>query len=100
MGVGKVLKMLLFFPDRHPLESIKTSRERKMHPSLNRLQRSCLILGLSLAACNVFNPSGEGESGPGKDAQLTEGENEFRQQDYKGASETYRAAIEADSTNS
>lgn len=71
-----------------------------MHPSLNRLQRSCLILGLSLAACNVFNPSGEGDSGPGKDAQLTEGENQFRQQDYKSASETYQAAIEADSTNS
>jgi hypothetical protein len=71
-----------------------------MHPSLNRLRMGGLAMGLALAACNVFNPSGEGESGPGKNAQLTEGESQFRQQDYKAASETFQAAIEADSGNS
>lgn len=71
-----------------------------MHSSLNRLKRSCLVLGLSLAACNVFNPSGEGDAGPGKDAQLTEAENLFRQQDYQAATASFQAAIQADSTNS
>ena len=71
-----------------------------MHPSLNRVRGYCLCLGLALAACNVFNPSGEGEAGPGKDAQLTEGENQFRAQDYLAASATFQAAIEADSANS
>jgi hypothetical protein len=71
-----------------------------MHPSLNRLKKGVLALSLTLAACNVFNPSGEGDAGPGKDAQLTEGENQFRQQDYKASSETFQAAIDADSGNS
>jgi hypothetical protein len=71
-----------------------------MHPSLNRLKRSGLILGLALAGCNVFNPSGEGDAGPGKDAQLTAAENLFRQQDYQAATASFQAAIQADSANS
>ncbi len=71
-----------------------------MHPSLNRLKKCGLAMSLTLAACNVFNPSGEGDAGAGKNAQLTEGENQFRQQDYKASSETFQAAIEADSGNS
>jgi hypothetical protein len=71
-----------------------------MHPSPNRLKSGGLALCLTLAACNVFNPSGEGDAGPGKNAQLTEGENQFRQQDYQKSSETFQAAIEADSGNS
>jgi hypothetical protein len=71
-----------------------------MHPSLNRFRLGGLALSLTFAACNVFNPSGEGDAGPGKNAQLTEGENQFRQQDYKAASVTFQAAIDADSTNS
>jgi hypothetical protein len=71
-----------------------------MHPSLKGLKKWPLGLALILAACNVFNPSGEGDSGEGGEAQLTAGENLFRQQDYKGASETFEAAIKRDSTNS
>lgn len=71
-----------------------------MHPFFKGLKRCCLGLGLVLVACNVFNPSGEGDSGGGGDAQLTDGENYFRQQDYKAASETFEAAIKSDSTNS
>ncbi|MDB5105812.1 MAG: putative lipoprotein [Fibrobacteres bacterium] len=71
-----------------------------MHPSLKSLKRLGLSLGLVLISCNVFNPSGEGNAGTSLDAQLTEGENYFRQQDYKSAYETFEAAIAADSTNS
>lgn len=71
-----------------------------MHPSPKSLKRWSLGLGLVLAACNVFNPSGEGDSGASLDAQLTDGENYFRLQDYKSAYETFAAAIDADSTNS
>ncbi|HKP97710.1 MAG TPA: hypothetical protein VJ385_18355 [Fibrobacteria bacterium] len=71
-----------------------------MHPSLKRFKRLSLGLGLVLAACNVFNPSGEGDAGESLDAQLTDGENYFRAQDYKSAYETFAAAIAADSTNS
>lgn len=71
-----------------------------MHPSLNRLKRAAVASSLALAACNVFNPSGEGEAGAGKDAQLVQGENLFREQDYQAASATFQAAIEADSANS
>jgi hypothetical protein len=71
-----------------------------MHPSLKRLKRLSLGLGFVLAACNVFNPSGEGEAGSSMDAQLTDGENFFRMQDYKSAYETFEAAIASDSTNS
>ncbi|MDB5050143.1 MAG: putative lipoprotein [Fibrobacteres bacterium] len=79
---------------------MKTFTERKMHPSLKRLKRCCLSLGLILAACNVFNPSGEGDSGTSDAAQLTDGENFFRAQDYKSAYETFAAAIASDSTSS
>ncbi len=71
-----------------------------MHPSLKRLKSCCLALGFTLVACNVFNPSGEGDAGVSADAQLTDGENQFRSQDYKKSSETFEAAIKADSTNS
>ncbi len=71
-----------------------------MPSSLKRLKRLSLSLGLVFTACNVFNPSGEGEAGASVDAQLTEGENFFRQQDYKSAFETFGAAIDNDSTNS
>jgi hypothetical protein len=73
-----------------------------MHPALKRLKRLGLGLGFGLivAACNVFNPSGEGEAGESGDAQLTDGENFFRMQDYKSAYETFEAAIKSDSTNS
>ena len=71
-----------------------------MHPSLKRLNRGALGLGLFLAACNVFNPSGEGDAGASQDAQLADGENYFRDQDYKSSYETFDAAIKADSTNS
>jgi tetratricopeptide (TPR) repeat protein len=81
---------------------MKTFTERKMHPSLKRLKRLSLGLGFGLivAACNVFNPSGEGDAGESGDAQLTSGENFFRLQDYKSAYETFEAAIKSDSTNS
>ncbi|MDQ3003211.1 MAG: hypothetical protein M3Y08_18370 [Fibrobacterota bacterium] len=71
-----------------------------MHPSLKRFKRLSLGLGLVLAACNVFNPSGEGETGESREAQLTEGENQFRAQDYLSAQATFEAAITSDSTNS
>jgi hypothetical protein len=57
-------------------------------------------LGFTLVACNVFNPSGEGDAGVDPEAQLTAGENQFRLQDYKGASETFENAIKSDSNNS
>jgi hypothetical protein len=79
---------------------MKTFTERKMHPSLKRFKRLSLGLGLILAACNVFNPSGEGQTGESRNAQLTEGENQFRAQDYLTAQETFAAAIASDSTNS
>ncbi|MEO7423584.1 MAG: hypothetical protein ABI036_00250 [Fibrobacteria bacterium] len=71
-----------------------------MHPSPKRLKIFSLGLGLILAACNVFNPSGEGDAGASADAQLAEGENFLRAQDYKSAYETYAAIIAADSGNS
>ena len=71
-----------------------------MHPSLKRFKRLSLGLGLVLAACNVFNPSGEGETGVSQEAQLTEGENQFRAQDYLTAQATFEAAITSDSSNS
>ncbi len=64
------------------------------------LKRTCLGLGLLLAACNVFNPSGEGDAGGSVDAQLTEGENFFRAQNYSAALESFESAIKADSSNS
>ncbi len=79
---------------------MKTSTERKMHPSPKSLKRFSLGLGLILAACNVFNPSGEGDAGATGDAQITDGENFFRSQDYKSSYETFAAAIAADSSNS
>ncbi len=57
-------------------------------------------LGLVLAACNVFNPSGEGDAGTSVDAQLTDGENFFRAQNYSAAMTSFGKAIEQDSTNS
>lgn len=71
-----------------------------MQSSLNRLPRLSLGLGLALAACNIFNPSGEGDGGRDANALLTQGENQFRKQDYQAAAATYQAAIEADSANS
>jgi hypothetical protein len=79
---------------------MKTSMERKMQPSLKRVKRWSLGLGFALAACNVFNPSGEGDVGTGPDAKLSEGEDYFRQQNYKSSYESFAAAIAKDSTQS
>jgi tetratricopeptide (TPR) repeat protein len=67
---------------------------------LKPLKRCCFGLGLILAACNVFNPSGEGEAGDNVEAQMTEGENLFRSQNYAGAMAAYSKALQQDSTNS
>ena len=60
----------------------------------------CLGLGLVMAACNVFNPSGDGDSGSSVDAQLTYGENFFREQNYAASVTAFEKAIKLDSTNS
>jgi hypothetical protein len=79
---------------------MKTSMERKMQPSLKRMKRWSLGLGFTLAACNVFNPSGEGDVGSSPDAKLSEGENYFRQEEYKSSYESFAAALGEDSTRS
>jgi hypothetical protein len=68
--------------------------------SLKPLHKFSLVLGLALAACNVFNPSGEGDGGDSGNALMTEGENAFRNQDYPGAMEAYAKVIAGDSNNS
>jgi tetratricopeptide (TPR) repeat protein len=79
---------------------MKSSLERKMPRSLKPLKRCCFGIGLVLAACNVFNPSGEGDAGTSVAAQLTDGENFFRDQNYAAAMESFAKAIEQDSGNS
>lgn len=71
-----------------------------MPRSLAPLKWYCLGLGLVLAACNVFNPSGDGDSGSSVDAQLTDGENFFREQNYAASVTAFEKAIKLDSTNS
>lgn len=71
-----------------------------MHPSLKALKRFSLGLGIIIAGCNVFNPSGEGEGGQTQGALMAEGEALFRQMDYLGAQAAFEAAIKQDSGNS
>ncbi len=71
-----------------------------MHRTLKPLKRCCFAVGFALVGCNMFNPSGEGDAGNSADAQLTSGENYFRQQDYLDAFDAYAKAIDQDSTNS
>lgn len=71
-----------------------------MHPTLKGLRTSILGLGFAFAACNVFNPSGEGDGGASQGAVMAEGEELFRDMDYLGAQVAFQKAIEADSTNS
>lgn len=71
-----------------------------MPRSLKSLKRCCVGLGLVLAACNVYNPSGDGAGGASVDEKLADGENNFRSQNYIAAMASYSAAIDQDSTNS
>lgn len=71
-----------------------------MPSSLKALQGFSLTLGLVVAACNVFNPSGEGDGGQSQGALMAEGEELFRQLDYEGAQAVFESAIKADSNNS
>jgi hypothetical protein len=71
-----------------------------MPSCLKPLKRFSLALGLAVAACNVYNPSGEGDGGTSQGALMAEGEELFRQLDYEGAQAAFEAAIKADSNNS
>lgn len=66
----------------------------------NRTLSAVLALTGFLAACNIFNPSGEGDAGASTEEQMAVGETLFRQQDYAGAMRAFEKAIAADSTRS
>jgi tetratricopeptide (TPR) repeat protein len=68
--------------------------------TLKPFHKFCLALGLALSACNIFNPSGDGTVGDNPDALLSQGEDQFRKQDYPSAMESFSKAIAADSNNS
>ena len=73
-----------------------------MQPSPKPLKRwgLSLLLALAVAACNMFNPSGEGDVGEDADALLTLGESKFRDQDYPASMDAYSRVIAKDSGNS
>jgi hypothetical protein len=71
-----------------------------MPSSLKPLHKFCLAMGFALSACNIFNPSGDGTVGDNADAQLSQGEDLFRKQDYPGSMEAFANVIAADSGNS
>lgn len=71
-----------------------------MHPSLKGLKRLSFGLGLTVAACNVFNPSGEGDAGTSQGALMATAEEQFRQMDYLSAQASFDAALKSDSTSS
>jgi hypothetical protein len=71
-----------------------------MHPSLKALKRCCIGLGLAVASCNIYNPSGEGDGGSTQGALMAEGQEKFRQMDYLAAQDVFAKAIAKDSTNS
>lgn len=71
-----------------------------MHPSLKALQKLTLGLGVLVAGCNVFNPSGEGDGGTSQGALMAKGEELFRQMDYLAAQDAFASAIKSDSGSS
>lgn len=60
-----------------------------------------LFLGLLfLSACNLFNPSGEGDIPEDAGGALSVGQSRLKAKDWDGAIEAFTKAIAADSTNS
>ncbi len=50
--------------------------------------------------CNIFNPSGDGDAGSDSQANLSKGEELYRQRDFAGAMAAFSTAINLDSNNS
>ncbi len=63
--------------------------------------RSSAALTLMIfSGCNIFNPSGSGDAGNNSGANLDQGENYLRAEEYGAAMNAYAAAIRDDSTSS
>jgi|GEM_PF-2797909 len=59
-----------------------------------------VAVSLLVGACNIFNPSGEGDLPDNPEGMVSVGQTRLRNQDYDGAMEAFEKAIKADSTNS
>jgi len=59
------------------------------------------LLLATLAACNIFNPSGDGDASVGGvDGYILQGQEDLRQQDFAAAKAHFSAALALDSTKS
>ena len=59
------------------------------------------IAALTLASCNVFNPSGNGDlSGSGADGYIIQGQADLRNRDFASAIRNFNKALSIDSTRS
>ncbi len=64
------------------------------------LLRLFFIAGFIFTACNLFNPSGEGDLPDSAEGMLSVGQSRLQNQDWDGAMKAFAAAIKEDSTNS
>jgi hypothetical protein len=62
--------------------------------------RSLLFAGLVFAACNIFNPDGEGGLPESSKGMVSVGQSRLKNQDWDGAMAAFASAIKEDSTNS
>jgi len=68
---------------------------------LARLAAVALGLGLVLASCNVFNPSGDGEIPTGDaDGFILQGQEDLRNRNFPNAESNFKKALALDSTKS
>ncbi|NQY08366.1 MAG: hypothetical protein HRT71_02495, partial [Flavobacteriales bacterium] len=68
--------------------------------SFKRLVTTGIFTVFILTACNIFNPSGEGDLPETSEGKLSVGQSLLQSGDYAGAMNAFKGAIEDDSTNS
>jgi len=68
--------------------------------SIKWFSRGLISIVILLSACNIFNPSGEGDLPDSTEGMISVGQSRLKEKDFSGALIAFAAAIKDDSTNS